>query len=157
MAENSRVRGARLGGLLLVAGALGLSGCSGNGGLGGAAASVTSAAGQVTSSVSSGASAASSAASSAANSAVDSAPPSGSPVSCSGTSCSVTFTGDVSSVDVLGTQVTFGGVQNGQATIGIGGRQLTCRQGESISAAPLRLTCTTVQPDRVTLTGGLGG
>jgi hypothetical protein len=149
MADNSRVRGTRLGGLLCVAGALVLGGCSGQGATGGAAASVTSAAEGAAAGVSSGASAAGSAAGSGA--------PSGSPVRCSGSSCSVTLTGDVSSVSVLGTQVTFGGVQNGQATIGVGGRQLTCRQGESVSAGPLRLTCTTVQPDRVTLTGGLGG
>jgi hypothetical protein len=67
------------------------------------------------------------------------------------------LTGDVTSVSVLGTQVTFGGVQDGQASLGVGGRQITCRQGDSVSAGPLRLTCTTVQPDRVTLTAGLGG
>jgi len=149
MTPRPRARGTRLVGSLLVVGALALGGCSGSGGEGSAGAGATSAAGAATASdpagVSSGASPA------------DPGAPTGAPVNCSGTSCSVTLTGDVTSVDVLGTRVTFGGVHDGQATIGVGGRQLSCRQGEAVSAGPLRLECTTVQPDRVTLTAGLGG
>lgn len=127
-------------GPLALAGALVLAGCSG-----------TPADGSVSSPVSTPV------ASPPASTTAASAAPGGSPVHCSGTSCSVTLTGDVTSVDVLGTPVTFGGVTDGQATIGVGGRRLSCRQGESVSAGPLRLTCTTVQRDRVTLTAGLGG
>jgi hypothetical protein len=78
-------------------------------------------------------------------------------VSCSGTSCSLTLTGDATTVSVLGTQVRFGGVQDGQASLTVGGHSASCRQGESVAAGPLRLTCTTVAADRVTLTAGLGG
>lgn len=134
---------------LLLAAALVLAGCSGNSAAGDGGASGS------TSEASAAGSASGPAATTASGSAAGA--PSGSPVSCSGTSCSVTLTGDVTSVSVLGTRVTFGGVQDGQATLGVGGRQLACRQGDSVSAGPLRLTCTTVQPDRVALRAGLGG
>jgi hypothetical protein len=130
---------ARLGGPLLVAAVLVLGGCSEGSGTAGGAGSSAEAGGQATGTSAAG------------------APPGGSPVSCSGTSCSLTLTGDVTTVSVLGTQVSFGGVHDGQASLTVGGRTLSCRQGESVAAGPLRLTCTTVAADRVTLTAGLGG
>lgn len=76
-------------------------------------------------------------------------------VNCSGNSCSVTVSGHAQ-VEVLGTTIRLGAVQDGQATFGIGDRQVSCRQGDSVSAGPLRLQCTTVTPDSVTFTASLG-
>jgi hypothetical protein len=76
-------------------------------------------------------------------------------VDCAGNSCSVTISGDATA-NVLGTQISLGDVQNGRATLGVGDRQVSCAQGESVSAGPLTLECTTVTGDSVTLTARLG-
>ncbi len=77
-------------------------------------------------------------------------------VDCTGTSCSLTLTGDGAQADVLGTQVSLGTVQDGRATVRVGDREVSCSQGESVSAGPLTLECTTVTADAVTLTASLG-
>ena len=77
-------------------------------------------------------------------------------VSCSGASCSVTLSGDSASADVLGNKLTFGGVQDGRATLGAGGQNVSCAQGESVSTGPFSLTCTEVTDDSVTLKASLG-
>ena len=77
-------------------------------------------------------------------------------VDCTGTSCSLTLTGDGAQADVLGTQVSLGTVQDGRATVRVGDREVSCSQGESVSAGPLTLECTTVTADTVTLTASLG-
>jgi hypothetical protein len=77
-------------------------------------------------------------------------------VDCSGNSCSVTLSGEGAEADILGTQVVLGGVENGQATLRVGDRDLSCGQGESVSAGPLTLACSTVTEDTVTLTASLG-
>ena len=74
---------------------------------------------------------------------------------CSGTSCSVTISGDAQT-QVLGTQISLGDVQDGRATLSVGDRQVSCSQGESVSAGPLKLECRTVTQDSVTLTASLG-
>jgi hypothetical protein len=128
--ESGRRSGVLLG--VLAAGAVALAGCSGGGADGSTASGTPSG----------------SAASSSSG---------GSAVSCSGTSCSLTLTQDAATVSVLGTQVRLGSVQDGQASLTVAGRTASCSQGQSVSAGPLRLTCTTVTADRVTLTAGLGG
>ena len=77
-------------------------------------------------------------------------------VDCSGNSCSVTLYGDGAEADILGTQVVLGTVENGRATLRVGDRDLSCGQGESVSAGPLTLACSTVTEDAVTLTASLG-
>ena len=77
-------------------------------------------------------------------------------VECSGSSCVVTLSGDGTEVDVLGTTVTLGQVQDGRATVGIAGQEVSCSEGESVSAGPLSLECTTVTQDSVTMTASLG-
>ena len=77
-------------------------------------------------------------------------------VDCTGTSCSLTLTGDGAQADVLGTQVSLGTVQDGRATVRVGDREVSCSQGERVSAGPLTLECTTVAADAVTLTASLG-
>jgi hypothetical protein len=76
-------------------------------------------------------------------------------VSCSGGSCSLRLSPG-STVDVLGTRVSLGGVADGRASLGVGDRSASCTQGQSVSAGPLRLTCTTVTADRVVLSARLG-
>jgi hypothetical protein len=76
--------------------------------------------------------------------------------SCSGSSCSVTLSGSGSEVDVLGTNLAFGGVEDGRATLSVGDSSVSCAQGETVSAGPLTLECTTVESDKVELTASLG-
>ena len=76
--------------------------------------------------------------------------------SCSGRSCSVTLSGDGAEVDVLGTTLALGGVQDGRATLNVGDASVSCAQGEEVSAGPLSLTCTTVTEESVELTASLG-
>lgn len=77
-------------------------------------------------------------------------------VDCSMTSCTVTFTGDGTSLDVLGTEVSLGQVQDGRATLGVAGTEVSCSQGETVSAGPLQIECTTISPDNVVMTASLG-
>jgi hypothetical protein len=77
-------------------------------------------------------------------------------VSCSGGSCSVTLKGDGASADILGNNLAFGGVENGRATLRVGDKEVSCAQGENVSAGPLSLECTEVNDDSVTLTAIVG-
>jgi hypothetical protein len=77
-------------------------------------------------------------------------------VSCSTSSCSVTLSGDGAEAEVFGTTIRFGGVQDGRASLGVGGANVSCAEGESVSAGPLQITCSAVTDDSVELTASLG-
>ena len=77
-------------------------------------------------------------------------------LSCSTSSCSVTLDGAGAEVEVLGTSLALGGVQDGRATLSVGNASVSCAQGETVSAGPLTLECTTVASDAVELTASLG-
>jgi hypothetical protein len=77
-------------------------------------------------------------------------------VSCSGTSCTATLSSDDAKAEILGTTVTFSGVKDGRATLGAGDASVSCAEGESVSAGPLSVTCTSVTDDAVKLTASLG-
>jgi hypothetical protein len=77
-------------------------------------------------------------------------------VSCSTSSCTATLSGDDAKAEVLGTTVKFGGVKDGRATLGVGDASVSCAEGESVSAGPLSVTCTSVTDDAVKLTASLG-
>jgi hypothetical protein len=77
-------------------------------------------------------------------------------VSCSASSCTVTLSGDGAEAEVLGTTIRFGGVQDGKASLGVGGANVSCAEGESVAAGPLQLTCSNVSEDSVELTASLG-
>ena len=81
---------------------------------------------------------------------------SGQNFSCSGSECSVTLTGSDAQVEILGTSLAFGGVQDGRASLSVGNASISCAEGETVSAASLTLTCTTVEADSVELTASLG-
>ncbi|WP_448641352.1 hypothetical protein [Geodermatophilus sp. URMC 63] len=76
-------------------------------------------------------------------------------LSCSASSCTVTLDGQGSEVEVLGTTLTLGSVQDGRAQISVGGASVSCGQGESVTAGPLALECTSVTSDAVELTATL--
>ena len=76
-------------------------------------------------------------------------------VSCSTSSCTVTLSGEGAEADILGTTLTFGGVQDGRASLGVGGASVSCAEGESVTAGPLELQCSTVTEDSVELTASL--
>ena len=68
----------------------------------------------------------------------------------------MTLTGSDAQVEILGTTLSFGGVQDGRATLSVGNASVSCTQGETVNAGPLSLTCTTVEADSVELTASLG-
>jgi hypothetical protein len=68
----------------------------------------------------------------------------------------VTLTGEGAEADILGTKLSFGGIQNGRASLSVGGASVSCGEGESVTAGPLQLTCTNVTDDSVELTASLG-
>jgi hypothetical protein len=76
-------------------------------------------------------------------------------VSCSTSSCSVTLTGDGAEAEILGTTLTFGGVQDGRASLSVGGASVSCGEGESVAAGPLELQCSSITDDGVELTASL--
>ncbi|MCU1612650.1 MAG: hypothetical protein JWO98_190 [Frankiales bacterium] len=77
-------------------------------------------------------------------------------VSCSGTSCSTTLSGKGATAKVLGNTVGFAGTSNGQAVVTVAGHSVSCSQGQSVSAGPLRLECTKVTDSSVELRASLG-
>lgn len=77
-------------------------------------------------------------------------------VSCSASSCSVTLTGEGAEADILGTTLSFGGTQDGRASLSVGGASVSCGEGESVTAGPLQLTCSSVTDGSVELTASLG-
>ena len=77
-------------------------------------------------------------------------------VSCSTSSCTVTLSGEGAEAEVLGTTLSFGGVQDGRASLSVGGANVTCGEGETVTAGPLELTCSSVTGDSVELTASLG-
>jgi hypothetical protein len=76
-------------------------------------------------------------------------------VSCTTSSCSATLSGDGAEAKLFGTTLRFGGVQDGRASLGVGSTTVSCAEGESVTAGPLRLTCSTVTEDSVELTASL--
>ena len=77
-------------------------------------------------------------------------------VDCSGKSCTATLTPDDAKASILGNDLAFAGVQDGTATLSVGDAEVTCTQGQSVSAGPLSLTCTTVTEEEVELTATVG-
>jgi len=77
-------------------------------------------------------------------------------VSCSPRSCSVTLEGDNAEAEILGTTLSFGGIQDGRASLSVGSANVSCSEGESVTAGPLELECTSVTEDSVELTASLG-
>ena len=51
--------------------------------------------------------------------------------------------------------MTFGGVQDGKASLGVAGASVSCAEGESVTAGPLQLECTSVTDDAVEITASL--
>jgi hypothetical protein len=77
-------------------------------------------------------------------------------VSCTTSSCTATLSGDAAEAEILGTTVTFGGVQDGRASLGVAGASVSCAEGESVGAGPLQIECTSVTDTAVEITATLG-
>ncbi|RBY97367.1 hypothetical protein DQ237_05855 [Blastococcus sp. TF02-8] len=77
-------------------------------------------------------------------------------VSCSGTSCTATLSTDDAKAEVLGQTLTFGGIEDGRASLSVGGASVSCAEGEKVNAGPLELSCSGVTEDSVELTARLG-
>jgi hypothetical protein len=77
-------------------------------------------------------------------------------VTCSGGTCTVTLSGDGAEAEILGTTLTFGGIQDGKASLSVGGASVSCGEGETVSAGPLQLECSSVTDDSVELSASLG-
>ena len=76
-------------------------------------------------------------------------------VKCSPSSCTVTLEGTDAQVEVLGQTLTFSGTQDGRASLGVAGANVSCAEGESVAAGPLELECTSVTEDAVELKASL--
>ena len=70
-------------------------------------------------------------------------------VICSGTACSLTLAGEGSSVQVFDTGISFVGIRDGRATVRVAGQDVSCVQGQTLTAGALTLTCTSVTSDTV--------
>ena len=77
-------------------------------------------------------------------------------VSCSGRTCTVTLSGEGEKAEILGTTLTLGEIQDGKASLSVGGTSVSCGEGETVTAGPLRLECSSVTADSVDLTASLG-
>ncbi len=79
-------------------------------------------------------------------------------VSCStsSNSCTVTLSGENTEVDIFSTTLRFGGVQDGRASLSVGDASVSCGDGETVTAGPLQLECSTVTDDSVELSASLG-
>jgi hypothetical protein len=77
-------------------------------------------------------------------------------VSCSGNSCTATLEGNGAKASILGNELAFAGTENGRASLSVGDAEVSCAQGESVSAGPLSITCTTVTDDSVEFTAEVG-
>jgi hypothetical protein len=76
--------------------------------------------------------------------------------SCDTNSCTVTLSGDGAEVDLpIGPTISLGGVENGRASISVGGASVSCAEGENVSAGGLSLECTSVSDDEVKLSASL--
>jgi hypothetical protein len=73
-------------------------------------------------------------------------------VSCSASSCTAKLSGDGAEAKILGQTLTLGSVENGKASLSVGDASISCTEGESVTAGPLKLTCSTVTEDSVELT-----
>jgi hypothetical protein len=73
-------------------------------------------------------------------------------VSCSGSSCTVTLSGDGAEAEILGTTLSLGSVEDGRASLSVAGASVSCAEGESVTAGPLELQCTSVTDSAVELT-----
>ncbi len=76
-------------------------------------------------------------------------------VSCSASTCTVTLSGDGAETEILGTTLTFGGVQDGRAQLSVGGASVSCGEGETVSAGPLSLECSGITDESVELSASL--
>jgi hypothetical protein len=70
-------------------------------------------------------------------------------VSCSGTACSVTLAGNGSSAQVFDTEIAFVGIRDGRATVRVANQDVSCVQGQTLTAGSLTLACTSVTSDTV--------
>jgi hypothetical protein len=77
-------------------------------------------------------------------------------VSCSGTSCTATLEGDGAKASILGNDLALVGTEDGRATLRVGDASVSCAEGESVSAGPLSITCTSVTEKSVEFTAKVG-
>lgn len=77
-------------------------------------------------------------------------------VDCNGNRCTATLSGDGAEAKILGTTLAFAGIKDGRATLSVGDASVSCAQGESVSAGPLTMTCTSVTDDKVQLSAVVG-
>lgn len=76
-------------------------------------------------------------------------------VSCTTSSCTATLSGSGAKAEILGQTVTFGGIQDGRASLSVAGASVSCAEGESVGAGPLQLECSSVADDAVEITATL--
>ncbi|MDT0274734.1 hypothetical protein [Blastococcus goldschmidtiae] len=77
-------------------------------------------------------------------------------VTCTTSSCTVTLQSSDAQVELLGTTLAFTGTEDGRASLRVGSADVSCTQGEQVSAGSLDLECSSVSADGIELTASLG-
>ena len=77
-------------------------------------------------------------------------------VDCSGTTCTVKLEGNGAKASILGNELALADTQDGQATLSVGDASVSCTEGESVTAGPLSITCTSITDESVELTAKAG-
>jgi len=77
-------------------------------------------------------------------------------VDCSGTTCTVKLEGNGAKASILGNELALADTQDGKATLSVGDASVSCTEGESVSAGPLSITCTSITDESVELTAKVG-
>jgi hypothetical protein len=77
-------------------------------------------------------------------------------VSCTTTSCTATLSGDSAEAEIFGATVSFGGIQDGRASLSVGGASVSCAEGEKVAAGPLQIECSNITDDAVEIKASLG-
>lgn len=77
-------------------------------------------------------------------------------VSCTTSSCTATLSGDGAKAEIFGATVTFGGIQDGRASLSVGGASVSCAEGESVTAGPLQIECSNITDDALEIKASLG-
>ena len=73
-------------------------------------------------------------------------------VARSGSSCAVKLAGTGSTVQVFGATIALEEARTGEATVRVGNRTVSCRQGETVSVGPVRMACTDITNGVVSFT-----
>ena len=77
-------------------------------------------------------------------------------VDCSGKTCTVKLEGNGAKASILGNDLALADTKDGKATLSVGDASVSCTEGQSVTAGPLSITCTSITDKSVELTAKIG-